>query len=370
MDFGLSEEQEMFQKTVRDFLSKECPMSLVREIEEKKQDYDPELYRKMAQLGWLGLMIPEEYGGSAGTWVDMAVFYEEAGRALLPSPHFSTVVLAGQTLLAFGSEQQKGELLARIANGEVILTLALTEPEAGSNLSLLTATATPEGDDYVISGTKLFIGHAHLAQYIITVARSGEDGELALFLVPGLSQGLTCTPLDTLGGNRLNEIVYDKVRVPKGNRLGDSAQGIGDIVEKAEIMACTEMLGSAQAAFDLTLDFCKQRVQFERPIGAFQALQHKMADMALAIEGARWLTYQAAWLNSEGLPSAQESAMAKLEAGRVSTLATMEAIHIHGAVALMIDHDLPLYYRRVKATQLDLGYADSQRETIAQGLGL
>lgn len=370
MDFGLSEEQELFRKTVRDFLSRECPRSVVREVEEKKQDYDRELYRKMAGLGWLGLMLPEEYGGCGGTWVDMAIFYEEAGRALLPSPHFSTVVLAGQTLLAFGSEQQKNELLPMMANGEIILTLALTEPEAGSNLSLLTTSAVPEGDDYIISGTKLFVSHAHLAQHIITVAGTGEDGDLALFLVPGPSQGLTCIPLDTLGGDRLNEVVYDRVRVPKGNRLGGPAHGIVDIVDKARIVACAEMVGGAQAAFDLTLDLLKQRVQFGRPIGSFQALQHKMADLALAIEGARWLIYQAAWLNSEGIPCGKESAMAQLEAGRVYTRVTTEAIHIHGAVALMIDHDLPLYYRRAKAAQLNLGYSDCHREAIAQGLGL
>ena len=346
MDFGFSEPQEMFRRTVRDFLDKECPMTLVREIEEKKQDFDRELYRKMAGLGWLGLMIPEEYGGLGGNWVDMGIFYEEAGRGLLPSPHFTTVVLGGQVLLAFGNEEQKRELLPKIVEGDLIMALALTEPEAGSNLALLATTATPDGEDYLISGTKLFIPNAHRADHIITVTRTGEG--ITLFLV------------------------YDRVRVSRSKILGElnGGEGIADIVEKAKIMTCAEMVGGAQAALEMTVDLTKQRVQFDRPIGSFQALQHRMVDMTMAVEGARWLMYSVAWMNSEGIPCSKESAMAQLEAGRGYTHVTAEAIHMHGAVALMVDHDLPLYYKRAKAAQLNLGFSESQREVIVQGIGL
>ncbi len=370
MDFGFSEPQEMFRRTVRDFLDKECPMTLVREIEEKKQDFDRELYRKMAGLGWLGLMIPEEYGGLGGNWVDMGIFYEEAGRGLLPSPHFTTVVLGGQVLLAFGNEEQKRELLPKIVEGDLIMALALTEPEAGSNLALLATTATPDGEDYLISGTKLFIPNAHLADHIITVTRTGEG--ITLFLVDGRSEGLTCTPLDTFSGERLNQVVYDRVRVSRSKILGElnGGEGIADIVEKAKIMTCAEMVGGAQAALEMTVDLTKQRVQFDRPIGSFQALQHRMVDMTMAVEGARWLMYSVAWMNSEGIPCSKESAMAQLEAGRGYTHVTAEAIHMHGAVALMVDHDLPLYYKRAKAAQLNLGFSESQREVIVQGIGL
>ncbi len=370
MDFSFSEEQEMFRTSVRDFLQKECPRTLVREIEEQKKDFSHDIYRKMADLGWLGIMIPDEYGGLGGNWVDMAIFYEEAGRALLQSPHLTTVVLGGQTLLSFGSEAQKSQLLPKIAKGEIIVTLALTEPDAGSNLALLATTAAPDNNDYIISGTKLFVPNAHLADYIITVARTKEG--IMLFLVPGKSEGLTCTPLDTFSWERLNEVVYEKVRVSGKNLLGElnRGEGIAEIVDKAKIMSCAEMVGGAQAALDMALDFSKQRMSLGRPIGTFQVLQHRMADMALAIDGARWLVYSVAWMNSEGVPCAKESAMAQLEAGRVYTYITFEAIHLHGGLAVMADHDLPLYYRRAKAAQLNLGFADSQREVIAKGLGL
>ena len=370
MDFGFSEEQEMFRREVREFLRRECPRSLVKEIEETKRDFDRDLYGKMAGLGWLGLMLPEEYGGVGGNWIDMAIFYEEAGRAMLPSPHFTTVVLGGQSVLSFGSEEQKQRLLPQIAKGEIIMSLALTEPEAGSNLALLTTTATPDNRDYILTGIKLFIFNAHLADYIITVARTGEG--VTLFLVPGGSHGLSCTPLDTFAGERLNQVVYNQVRVSAQDLLGevDKGENITEIVDKAKVMRCAEMIGGAQAALEMALDFSKQRISLGRPIGTFQALQHRMADMALAIDGARLLVYYVAWMMSEGIPCAKESAMAQLEAGRVYTRITIEAIHLHGGVAIMADHDLPLYYRRAKAAQLNLGFMDPHKEAIAQGLGL
>jgi alkylation response protein AidB-like acyl-CoA dehydrogenase len=384
MDFGFSEPQEMFRRTVRDFLEKECPLTLVREMQEKKQDFDQGLYRKMAGLGWSGIMIPEEYGGVGGNWVDMAIFYEEVGRALLSSPHLSTVVLGGQILLAMGSEEQRSELLPRIAKGEIVIALALTEPEAGGDTAHMTTTATMAGDEYVISGTKLFVSNAHLADSIIVVAQTGRG--VTLFIVDGKSEGLTCTPLDTFTGERTCLVVFDKVKVHRSRMVGSLDQGgriaelmvagpehyagVLDIMDRAKIMGCAELMGGAQVALEEAIDFSKQRVQFDKPIGSFQALQHKLADMAMAVEGARWLTYMVAWMNSEGIPCAKETAMAQLEVGRVCTVVTREALHVHGAVAMMADHDLPLYLRKAKAGQLSLGYQEGFREVIAQGIGL
>jgi alkylation response protein AidB-like acyl-CoA dehydrogenase len=370
MDFSLSEDQKMFKRSVRDFLEKECPRTLVREIENNKQDYLPEMYKKMAGLGWLGIMIPEKYGGMGGSWVDLAIFCEEAGRAMLPSPHWATVCLGAQVLITFGTEAQKCDILPRIANGEAILALALAEPELGSNLSLLTTTAIPDKDDYVINGTKLPVSSAHLANWIITVTKT-DDG-VTLFLVDGKSRGLTCTPMDTLSGERLNEVVFDNVRVPKNNMLGELNRGVTicEVMDNANIMSCASMLGNAEMAMELALDFSKQRQAFGRPIGAFQALQHRMADMLLALESLRWLIYSTTWMMSEGLPCSRERAMTQLRAGELCSWVTAAAIHIFGAVGIMLDSDMPFFYRRAKAAQLSLGYAESFKESIAKGLGL
>ena len=370
MDYGFSEEQEMFRKSARDFLQAECPRTLVRDIEEQKRDYSPDVYRKMASLGWLGLCIPEEYGGVGGNWVDMAIFYEEIGRALLPSPHFSTIVLSAQAILASGREEQKSSLLPRIANGDIIVAFALTEPEAGANLELLSTSAIAKGGAYLINGTKLFISYAHLADYIITVAQTGKD-ENSAFLVEKGSPGLMCFPMDSLGGERLCEVAYQGVEVPGGSLLGKlgNARGIIEVTEKAKVMSCLSMIGSAQVALEMAVDYAKQRIQFDVPIGSFQALQHKMVDMALAIEGVRWLGYNVAWLISEHIPCAMEMAMLNLKAGQACRFATAEAIQIHGGMGTMEAHDISLYFRRVKAAQLNLGYPEAHREIIAQHLG-
>ena len=374
MDFKFSEEQKMFRSSVQDFLKKECPMSLVREIEEQKSDYSRELYRKMAGLGWLGIMIPEEYGGTEGDWVDMAILYEEAGRVLMQSPHLSTAVLGGQTILALGTEEQKEELLPKIVDGEITLALAITEPEAASNLALLTASAEPQDGNFVINGNKLFVGNGHNADFIITVVKTkiGTKKGVSLFLVDGKNPGLSFIPMETMGGNILDDVTYNKVVVPKDKLLGKSGNGdiIADIVDKAQIMTCAEMVGSAGVALEMSIDYSKDRVQFDQPIGSFQAIQHKIAKMSESLEGAKWLTYYTAWLSAQGVPCAKEIAMTKLYVGEACRIITAEAEQIHGGMGIMWEHDLTFYFRRVKAGQLSLGYPYTFQETIAQSLGL
>ena len=372
MDFRFQEEQKIFQQMMRKFFKKECPNTLVREVDEKKKAYDSKLYQKMAELGFLGLIIPEEYGGSGGNWIDMAIFYEEAGRALLQSPHYSTVVLGAQTILALGSEEQKSEILPKLAKGELIMTLALTEGEAGSNLDLLATVANREKEFYVISGKKLFVNNARVANYIIVVARAGEDSGVTLFLVEKETPGLTFIPFDTLGGEILNEVILDNVRVHKRNILSNTNKGnrILEILDKAKVMSCAEMLGGAQAALDMTVEYSKQRIAFERPIGSYQSLQHRMADMTVAIERLRRLVYYVAWRITSGLSFTKESNMAQLLAGKVYPCITSKSIHIQGTVSLAQEHDLSLYYRRAKANQLNLGCSDSKKEVIARELGI
>ena len=371
MDYGLSEQQEMLKKTARDFLTTECPKSLVRQMVSDERGYPSELWHKMAELGWLGLAFPEKYGGTGGSFLDLAVLLEETGRACLPGPFFSTVVVAGMTILETGNDTQKQELLSKIAEGNLIVTLALTEPSGGYSADKVTVEAIADGNNYVISGTKLFVPDAHVADYIICVAKTTSG--VTLFLVDSKSPGISCTLLKTIAGDKQCEVVFDKVKVPKGNILGKEGQGdiqLQEILRKAAVAKCAEMVGSAQQVLEMTVDYVKDRKQFGVPVGSFQAVQHHCANMMTAIDTSRFITYQAAWKISEGLPHAKDAAMAKAWVSDAYKQVTKLGHQSMGGVSLMEDHDMPLYSKRAKAAELALGDADFHREALAQELGL
>ena len=377
MDLGLSEEQEMLKTSARDFLQKECSKQLVKQLDESDTGYSPELWRKMAELGWMGLIFPEKYGGSGGSFLDLIVLLEEMGHNILPGPFFSTVVLGGLTVLAAGSEEQKKEFLPKIANGEMILALALTEPSASYDAASIKAKATAHNDDYIINGTKLFVLDANVADCILCVARTKEtknpeDG-ITIFLVDAKSPGIKCTLLKTLARDKQCEIVLDNVTLPKKNILGKLDQGwpiVKDTLQKATAAKCAEMVGGAQAALEMTVKYAKERVQFNRPIGSFQAIQHYCANMVTDVDGARFITYKAAWELSEGLPATKDVAVAKAWTSEAYGRVTLLAHQIFGAIGFTMDHDIHLYYRRAKAGEIMFGDGDFQRATVAQELGL
>ena len=378
MDLGFSEEQEMLRKTARDFLETECPTSLVKEMAEDEQGYTSGLWGKMAELGWMGLALPEEYDGMGMSFLDLAVLLEEMGRACLPGPFFSTVVLGGLTILEAGNEEQKKELLPKIATGEAILTMALTEPSASYDPASITVKAVPDKDDYVISGTKLFVENAHIADYLICVARTNdgagkdEDG-ITLFLVDGKSPGIATTLLKTIAGDKQCEVTFDNVRVPQKNMLCERDKGwpvVARILQKATVAKCAEMIGGAQAALDMSVAYAKERVQFGRPIGSFQAIQHHCANMVTDVDGSRFITYQAAWMVSEGLPATMEVSMAKAWVSESYRRVTQLGHQIHGGIGFCMDHDMPLYFKRAKAAEPTFGSADWHREIVARELGL
>ena len=378
MDLGFSEEQEMLRKTARDFLETECPTSLVKEMAEDEQGYTSELWSKMAELGWMGLALPEEYDGMGMSFLDLAVLLEEMGRACLPGPFFSTVVLGGLTILEAGNEEQKKELLPKITAGETILTMALTEPSASYDPASITVKAVPDKDDYVISGTKLFVENANIADYLICVTRTkngagkGEDG-ITLFLVDGKSPGISTTLLKTIAGDKQCEVTFDNVRVPQKNMLGERDKGwpvVAKILQKATVAKCAEMIGGAQASLDMSVAYAKERIQFGRPIGSFQAIQHHCANMVTDVDGSRFLTYQAAWMVSEGLPAVMEVSMAKAWVNEAYRRVTQLGHQIHGGIGFCMDHDMPLYFKRAKAAEPTFGSADWHREIVARELGL
>ncbi|MBI2865843.1 MAG: acyl-CoA/acyl-ACP dehydrogenase [Chloroflexi bacterium] len=380
MDLGFTEEQEMLRKSTRDFLEKECPKKLVRDMEEHPTGHSPELWSKMANLGWLGLPFPEGYDGMGYGFLDLCVLLEEMGRALLPGPFFSTVVLAGQAILESGSEEQKRELLPKIANGELVMALAWTEPAASYAPSGIRLKAQAQGDSYILNGTKLFIHDAHAAGLLLVAARTGGTPRSAegitLFLVDGRSPGTKTTPLATIASDKQCEVSFRGVAVPRGNILGGPSQeGKGwPVLEKlwlrGAVAECARMLGGAQWVLETTVQYAKERVQFGRPIGSFQAIQHYCANMAIDVDGARYITYEAAWAIDKGLPAVMAAARAKAWVSEAYRRTCATAHQVHGAIGFTKDHDLQLYTRRAKAAEVRFGDTEHFREVVAQQLGL
>ncbi len=377
MDFGLSEEQEMLKNSARDFLLKECPKQLVRQLDESDEGYSPELWRKMAELGWMGLPFPEKYGGGGGSFMDLAILLEAMGYNVVPGPFYSTVVLGGLAILAAGSEEQKKELLPKVSRGELKLTLALTEPSARYEAAYIKTAAKARNGNYVINGSKLFVLDAHVADYLLCVARTKATGKpesgITVFLVDSKSPGVKCTLLKTLARDKQCEVVFDNVSVPKDNIVGGLNKGwqvVQDVMQKATVAKCAEMVGGAQAALDMAVAYAKERVQFNRPIGSFQAIQHYCANMVSDVDGSRFVTYKAAWKVSEGLPATFDVAVAKAWTGAAYGRVTLLGHQIFGAVGFTMDHDMHLYYRRAKAGDILFGDSAFQRAIVARELGL
>ncbi len=377
MDLALSERQEMLKTTAREFLDKECPRSYVREMEADEKGYSPQLWKKIAGLGWLGLPFPEEYSGSDGSFLDLAVLLEEMGRACLPGPFFSTVVLSGLLLLDGANREQNAELLPKIASGDLIVTLALTEPSNTYEASGVALKASPEGPGFVLSGTKLFVSDAHIADYIICVARTKDTATkgngITLFLVDSGSAGLSTTLLNTIGGDKQSEVIFDKVKVSRDSIIGKLDKGwpvIERTIERAAIGKCAEMVGGGQQVIEMVVSHAKERQQFGHPIGSFQAIQFHCASMLTDVDISRYLTCEAAWKIDEGLPHSMEVSYAKAGVGDAYHRVVALGHQVIGGVGYKEDHDMHLYFNRAKAAELLFGRADFYREKIAQELGL
>ncbi len=373
MDFGLSEEQIMLKTSARDFLDKECPKKLVRAMMEDEKGYSPELWRKMSDLGWQGLVFPEQYGGVGSSFLDLCVLLEEMGRALVPGPFMPTVVHVGRPILAAGTEEQKQEFLPRIASGELKLTLALTETGSLEAMDI-NVTATPDGDEFIIDGTKLFVPDANSADYLLCVARTKEttnpEEGITLFLVDAKTAGIQIEDLKTMTGEKLGEVLFREVRVPKKNILGELNQGwpiVQKILDEAAIAECAWMIGGARWAMETTVAYAKERIQFGVPIGSFQANQHKMANMSIEVEGGTSITYYAAWAVSENSPEVSLAAsMAKAWCSDAYKHVAFEGVQIHGGIGFTWDHDMHLYFKRAKSSEVAFGDANYHRERVAQ----
>src|SRR5512136_2275030 len=354
MDLGLNEQQEMLRKMARDFLTTECPKKLVRDMEEDEKGYSPELWRKMAELGWLGLPFAEQYGGMASSFLDLCVLMEEMGRACLPSPFFPTVILSGLAIADAGDDAQKQEFLTAIANGERIVAFAMDEASGGYDAASIAVEAHHQGDHYTVKGTKLFVQYANVADWILCVARTRksqkpEDG-ITLLLVKNEKPGVTCTVMPTLA------------------KADHGWAEVAKLVQRAAVAKSVEMVGGAQQVLEMSVAYAKERVQFDKTIANFQAIQHHCANMALNVDTARLLAYQAACKITDGEPCDSEAAMCKAWASDAYQRVVMLGHQVHGAIGFTLDHDMQLYSRRAKSAEVALGDADYHRELLAQQL--
>jgi len=377
MDFTLTELQEMIRTSARDFLKTNCPKSLVREMAKSESGFAPDLWNQMREMGWMGLIIPEEFGGAGGRFIDLVVLLEEMGRFCLPGPFFSSVVLGGLPVCEAGSEGQKRDILHGLAEGKLFLTLALTEATSDYSADGISTKATLIGDKYIIQGTKLFVPDAHLSNYLICPAKTKEtdinDDRITLFLIDSKSPGINCNMLQTIAGDKQCEVTFDKVEVPVNNILGELNKGwpiLEKILEKAVIAQCAEMVGGAKQLLETTVEYAKQRKAFGRHIGSFQAIQHYFANMLIDADGCALLVYNAAWRLSEGLPATKEVSMAKAIANQNFKHITGVCLQINGAIGFTEDSDVPLYFKRAKGWEVKMGDTQFHLDKLAKTLGI
>ncbi len=371
MNFAFSEEQEELRKTVRAFLEQKSSEAEVRRLMETTEGYDPAVWSQMGeQLGLQGLAIPEEYGGSGYSWVELGIVLEEQGRALLCAPYFSTVVLAANALLQSGDAAAKKDYLPGIASGETIATLAFTEPSGKWDEGGITMEATKTADGYTLSGTKMFVLDGHTANLIIVAARTAAG--VSLFAVDGGASGLTRTALSTMDQTR-KQAKVDFAGTP-GRLIGTDGGGwavLERVLDLAAVALAAEQVGGAQMCLDMSVEYAKVRVQFGRPIGSFQAIKHKCADMLLEVESAKSAAYYAGWCASElndELPSV--ASLAKAYCSEAYFHAAAENIQIHGGIGFTWEHPAHLYFKRAKSSELLFGDPTYHRELLAQRIGI
>ncbi|HEV2336160.1 MAG TPA: acyl-CoA dehydrogenase family protein [Stellaceae bacterium] len=378
MDIGFTEEQELLRDTARKFLDGECPTSFVRQMMATEDAVTPEFWQKLADQGWLGITYPEEDGGSGLGLVDLVVLMEEIGRAVMPGPYPASVLLGGAMIAEAGSPTQRREFLPRIAAGEIKATLAATEPNARWDAAGVTLGARETRGAFTLSGTKLFVPDAHLADVLVVAARTRdgstmEDG-VSLFLVSKGTPGITARLLPSVDETRkLCEVKFDNVALPATALLGELHDGwpaLSRVTDKAAVALSAEICGAAQRVLDMTVEYAKLRTAFGKPIGTYQGVKHKCADMLIEIENAKSLTYYAAWAVDEEEPDAGIAvSMAKAAASDAGRKVCAAGIQLHGGIGMTWEHDLQLYLKRAKASEIALGDATWHRERIARLMG-
>jgi alkylation response protein AidB-like acyl-CoA dehydrogenase len=367
VDVLLNDEERTIKNAAREFLEGESPTSLVREMEKDALGYSPKLWAKMADLGWLGLSLPSEYGGQEMPLTFTGLLLQEIGRHISPVPFHSTVV-ASLILAKYGTAEQKAHYLPGICDGRQIATYALQE--AAGSIALpdgIALTAVREGDEFVLNGTKSFVDNSAVADWLLVVCR-GADG-LIVLVVDGASAGINATPLVTTAKDLQGKLRFDGVRVPVTQQLGtDGALVARDLLDLAAVLLCAQMVGATRKDMELAVEYSKQRFAFGRAIGSFQSIQHLCADMLIWTDGAELLTSEAIWRLSEGLPASVEVSQAKAFSNDKCLAVCRSSQQIHGGIGFMMEFDLQLWYRRVVAWGLRLGSTGEHRARVARAV--
>ena len=379
MNFGFNEEQELLRSTARKFFDNECSSETVRKLMDSPEGMTPDLWKKLAEQGWLGLIVPDEHGGMGLGIVDLVVLMEEMGRAVVPGPFFSTVLLGGLVIFEAGTEAQKKAWLPRLASGDARATLAWMEPTADLGARGITLPATAKGGGHTLNGTKLFVQDAQTADVLVVAARTGtgktaEDG-ISLFLVPKGSAGLAVTLLPTMDQTRkLCEVTFKDVAVGPDALMGQAGSGwapLARVIDRATVGLCAEMCGGAQKVLDMTVEYAKIRQAFGRPIGSYQGVKHKAADMLVDVENSKSITYYAAWAMDEGVAEGPLAvSMAKAYVSDAYRRVSGAGIQLHGGIGFTWEHDLHLYFKRAKGSEFTFGDATWHRERVAQLVNL
>jgi alkylation response protein AidB-like acyl-CoA dehydrogenase len=386
MNFDLNTEQKMLKDSARNFFSREADTDFIREMENDEKGYSPKMWKKMARLGWMGLLVPEKYNGEAMGFLDMAVLLEEMGYACLQGPFFSSAVLSVITLLESANEKQKKSLLPKIADGSQMVTLAWVEESGTYSGNGINAKAELKDDNYIISGVKLFVPDANTADKIIVAARTDDSSEdpdkgISLFVLDlkgdlngdSNNDNVNIEVLKTIRSDKLCEVTFKNAIVPKENMLGEPGKGweiLKKVLLKAAVAKCAEMSGGAKRVLEMVVDYAKMRHQFGRPIGSFQAIQHHCADMLTFVDTSVFMTNMASWKINEGLSYEKEASMVKSWVSESYRKLVSIGHQVMGGVGFMEEFDLQLYYKQAKACELAYGDADFHRELVAVEMGL
>jgi len=356
MDLDFTEEHEMLREMARGVLAEYSPLEVVRELEGDSKGYPDALWKQLIELGLVGILIPEAYGGQGQSLLEAAIIYEEFGRSLAPIPHFHSAVLSAGALVAGGSEALKQEWLPGIASGERILTPAWLEPKNGFGAKGVQMRATAEGDGFVLEGSKLHVNFAQAADRLVVLARTGDAEEAVdLFLVDPKADGVTLSQRENLGSETTFRVDFVGVRVAEGDRIGSAGSGWANwngVMHDAIVLAAAQAAGGAKAALEMTVDFANTREQFGKPLGAFQSISHYLADAATQIEGGSTLVYEAAWSKSVGKDTALLAPMAKMFMCHAYRDVTAMCQQVWGGVGFTIEYDIQLYFRRAKQLQI------------------
>ena len=374
MDILPSEEEQLLKNAAREFLEAEISTGLVREMELDENGYPPALWRQMAELGWLGLPIPEEYGGQGLPMTYLGMVMEEMGRVLAPVPMHSTMV-AALTVAEAGTDEQKRDLLPAVCSGDLVMTWAVIERDPRLIPSAIVETAEADGDGWVLNGTKMFVDNFNVARRCLVAVRTApatqESEGISLFLLDANGAGVSQTPLVTIAKDKQSRVSFDNVRVGPGDLVGELHNGwpvVEQMLERATALLCCQMIGATRKDAEMAIDYAKNRVAFGRPIASFQSIQHMCADMLLFTDGAQLLTYEALWKMDQGMPAGVEVSQAKAFANEKCEAVVRQSQVIHGGIGFMMEFDLHLWLRRVSAWTMRLGTTFDHRAKIASAL--